>query len=180
MCTPQAAAIFQIIGTVAQYSARVQQTQMENTRREEARRNAARARDIQANQLAIRVKQEQDVKAQQEFDNQIAIMEAKSASKLANFGSGLAGNIIRNWGNYYDRSKLTSATNFNAEIDNLATQYFADLQGLDAQAENRVNQNQPIAEPSPFTMLADVGMTMSEYLQQTSEDRVLDGRNQRI
>jgi len=180
MCTPQAAAIFQVIGTVAQYSARVQQTQMENARREEARRNAARARDIQANQLAIRVKQEQDVKAQQEFDNQIAIMEAKSASKLANFGSGLAGNIIRNWGNYYDRSKLTSATNFNAEIDNLATQYFADLQGLDAQAENRVNQNQPIAEPSPFTMLADVGMTMSEYLQQTSEDRVLDGRNQRI
>ena len=180
MCTPQAAAIFQVIGTVAQYSARVQQTQMENARREEARRNAARARDIQANQLAIRVKQEQDVKAQQEFDNQIAIMEAKSASKLANFGSGLAGNIIRNWGNYYERSKLTSATNFNAEIDNLATQYFADLQGLDAQAENRVNQNQPIAEPSPFTMLADVGMTMSEYLQQTSEDRVLDGRNQRI
>ena len=180
MCTPQAAASFQVIGTVAQYSARVQQTNMENARREEARRNAARARDIQANQLAIRVKQEQDVKAQQEFDNQIAIMEAKSASKLANFGSGLAGNIIRNWGNYYDRSKLTSATNFNAEIDNLATQYFADLQGLDAQAENRVNQNQPIAEPSPFTMLADVGMTMSEYLQQTSEDRVLDGRNQRI
>ena len=79
MCTPQAAAIFQVIGTVAQYSARVQQTQMENARREEARRNAARARDIQANQLAIRVKQEQDVKAQQEFDNQIAIMEAKSA-----------------------------------------------------------------------------------------------------
>ncbi len=180
MCTPQAAAIFQVIGTVAQYSARVQQTQMENTRREEARRNAARARDIQASQLAIRVKQEQDVKAQKEFDNQIAIMEAKSASKLANFGSGLAGNIIRNWGNYYDRSKLTSATNINTEIENLATQYFADLQGLDAQAENRVNQNQPIAEPSPFTMLADVGMTMSEYLQQTSEDRVLDGRNQRI
>ena len=180
MCTPQAAAIFQIIGTVAQYSARVQQTQMENARREEARRNAARARDIQANQLAIRVKQEQDVKAQQEFDNQIAIMEKDAASKLANFGSGLGGNIIRNWGNYYERSKLTSATNFNAEIDNLATQYFADLQGLDAQAENRVNQNQPIAEPSPFTMLADVGMTMSEYLQQTSEDRVLDGRNQRI
>ena len=64
--------------------------------------------------------------------------------------------------------------------DNLATQYFADLQGLDAQAENRVNQNQPIAEPSPFTMLADVGMTMSEYLQQTSPDRVLDAtRNPR-
>ena len=85
-----------------------------------------------------------------------------------------------NWGNYYERSKLTSATNFNAEIDNLATQYFADLQGLDAQAENRVNQNQPIAEPSPFTMLADVGMTMSEYIQQTSQDRVLDAtRNPR-
>ena len=84
MCTPQAAAIFQVIGTVAQYSARVQQTQMENTRREEARRNAARARDIQANQLAIRVKQEQDVKAQQEFDNQISIMEKDAASKLAN------------------------------------------------------------------------------------------------
>jgi len=180
MCTPQAAAIFQVIGTVAQYSARVQQTQMENTRREEARRNAARARDIQANQLAIRVKQEQDVKAQQEFDNQIAILEQKSASKLGNLSSGVSGNLLRNWGNYYDRSKLTSATNFNAEIDNLATQYFADLQGLDAQAENRVNQNQPIAEPSPFTMLADVGMTMSEYLQQTSPDRVLDAtRNPR-
>ena len=53
MCTPQAAAIFQVIGTVAQYSARVQQTQMENTRREEARRNAARARDIQSYHLAI-------------------------------------------------------------------------------------------------------------------------------
>ena len=58
MCTPQAAAIFQVIGTVAQYSARVQQTNMENARREEARRNAARARDIQASQLAIRVKQD--------------------------------------------------------------------------------------------------------------------------
>ena len=159
MCTPQAAAIFQVIGTVAQYSARVQQTQMENARREEARRNAARARDIQANQLAIRVKQEQDVKAQQEFDNQIAILEQKSASKLCNLSSGISGNLLRNWGNYYDRSKLTSATNFNAEIDNLATQYFADLQGLDAQAENRDNQNQPIAAPSPFMMLADVGMT---------------------
>ena len=177
MCTPQAAAIFQVIGTVAQYSARVQQTQMENQRREMARQSAARARDIQANQLAIRVKQEQDVKAQKEFDNQIAIMEAKSASKLANLGSGLAGNILRNWGNYYDRSKLTSATNFNTEIQNLATQYFADLQGLDAQAENRINQNQPVANPNPFTMLADVGMSMAEYAQATSEDRVYDGRN---
>ena len=72
--------------------------------------------------------------------------------------------------------KLTSATNFNTEIENLATQYFADLQGLDAQAENRVNQNQPIAEPSPFTMLADIGMTTAEYLQNTSEDRVLDAK----
>ena len=180
MCTPQASAIFQVIGAVAQYSARVQQTNMENARREEARRNASRARDIQASQLAIRVKQEQDVKAQQEFDNQIAILEQKSASKLGNLASGVSGNLLRNWGNYYDRSKLTSATNFNAEIDNLATQYFADLQGLDAQAENRVNQNQPIAAPSPFMMLADVGMTTAEYLQNTSEDRVLDGsRNPR-
>ena len=108
MCTPQAAAIFQVIGTVAQYSARVQQTNAENARREQARLNAARARDIQANQLAIRVKQEQDVKSQKEFDNQIAIMEAKSASKLANLGSGLAGNILRNWGNYYDRSEKSN------------------------------------------------------------------------
>ena len=179
MCTPQAAAIFQVIGTVAQFSARQQQAQMENQRREQARLNAAQARDIQANQLAIRVKQEQDVKAQQEFDNQIAIMEAKSASKLGNLASGVSGNLLRNWGNYYDRSKLTSATNFNTEIDNLATQYFADLQGLDAQAENRVNQNQPIAEPNPLTMFADIGMTMAEYAQATSEDRVLDGRNPR-
>ena len=180
MCTPQAAAIFQVIGTVAQFSARQQQAQMENARREQARLNAARARDIQANQLAIRVKQEQDVKAQEEFDNQIAVMEAKEASKLANIGSGLGGNILRNWGNYYERSKLTSATNFNTEIDNLATQYFADLQGLDAQAENRVNQNQPVAEPNPLMMFADIGMTMAEYAQATSEDRVLDGRNQKI
>ena len=80
----------------------------------------------------------------------------KEASKLANIGSGLGGNILRNWGNYYERSKLTSATNFNTEIDNLATQYFADLQGLDAQAENRVNQNQPVAEPNPLMMFADI------------------------
>ena len=180
MCTPQATAIFQVIGAVAQYSARVQQTNAENAQREQARRNASRARDIQASQLAIRVKQEQDVKAQQEFDNQIAILEKKEASKLGNLASGVSGNLLRNWGNYYDRSKLTSATNFNAEIDNLATQYFADLRGLDAQAENRVNQNQPIASPSPFTMLADIGMTTAEYLQNTSEDRVLDGsRNPR-
>ena len=180
MCTPQAAAIFQVIGTVAQYSARVQQTQMENQRRAMARQSAARARDIQASQLAIRVQQEKDVKAQQEFDNQIAIMEAKSASKLGNLASGISGNLLRNWGNYYDRSKLTSATNFNTEIENLSTQYFADLQGLDAQAENRINQNQPVANPNPFTMLADVGMSMAEYAQATSEDRVYDGRNQRI
>ena len=179
MCTQAAVAMFQIIGTVAQFSARQQQAQMENQRREQSRLNAARARDIQANQLAIRVKQEQDVKAQQEFDNQIAIMEAKSASKLGNLASGVSGNLLRNWGNYYDRSKLTSATNFNTEIDNLATQYFADLQGLDAQAENRVNQNQPVAEPNPLTMFADIGMTMAEYAQATSEDRVLDGRNPR-
>ena len=179
MCTQAAVAMFQIIGTVAQFSARQQQAQMENQRREQARLNAARARDIQANQLAIRVKQEQDVKSQKEFDNQIAIMEAKSASKLGNLASGVSGNLLRNWGNYYDRSKLTSATNFNTEIDNLATQYFADLQGLDAQAENRVNQNQPIAEPNPLTMFADIGMTMAEYAQATSEDRVLDGRNPR-
>ena len=68
MCTPQAAAIFQVIGTVAQYSARVQQTNAENARREQARINAAQARDIQASQLATRVKQEQDVKSQKEFD----------------------------------------------------------------------------------------------------------------
>ena len=179
MCTQAAVAMFQIIGTVAQFSARQQQAQMENQRREQARLNAAQARDIQANQLAIRVKQEQDVKSQKEFDNQIAIMEAKSASKLGNLASGVSGNLLRNWGNYYDRSKLTSATNFNTEIDNLATQYFADLQGLDAQAENRVNQNQPIAEPNPLTMFADIGMTMAEYAQATSEDRVLDGRNPR-
>ena len=36
MCT-QAAAMFKIIGTVAQYSSKVQQTNMENARREEAR-----------------------------------------------------------------------------------------------------------------------------------------------
>ena len=179
MCTQAAVAMFQIIGTVAKFSARQQQAQMENQRREQARLNAAQARDIQANQLAIRVKQEQDVKSQKEFDNQIAIMEAKSASKLGNLASGVSGNLLRNWGNYYDRSKLTSATNFNTEIDNLATQYFADLQGLDAQAENRVNQNQPIAEPNPLMMFADIGMTMAEYAQATSEDRVLDGRNPR-
>ena len=104
-----------------------------------------------------------------------AAAAAREASKLANISSGLGGNLLRNWGNYYDRSKLTSATNFNTEIDNLATQYFADLQGFDAEADNRVNQNQPISQPSPFVMLADVGMTTAEYLQNTSEDRVLDG-----
>jgi len=180
MCTQAAVAMFQIIGTIAEYQSKVQHTQMENARREENRRMAAQARDIKANQLAIRVKQEQDVKSQQEFDNQIAVMEAKEASKLANISSGLGGNLLRNWGNYYDRSKLTSATNFNTEIDNLATQYFADLQGFDAEAENRVNQNQPTAMPNPLMMLADVGMTVAEYAQATSVDRPLDGRNQRF
>ena len=83
MCTQAAVAMFQIIGTIAEYQSKVQHTQMENARREENRRMAAQARDIKANQLAIRVKQEQDVKSQQEFDNQIAVMEAKEASKLA-------------------------------------------------------------------------------------------------
>ena len=67
MCTQAAVAMFQIIGTIAEYQSKVQHTQMENARREENRRMAAQARDIKANQLAIRVKQEQDVKAQQEF-----------------------------------------------------------------------------------------------------------------
>ena len=165
MCTPQAAAIFQIIGTVAQYSARVQQTNAENAQREQARLNAARARDIQANQLAIRVKQEEDVRTQKQIDKQIEVLEKKSKSKLGNLEAGVAGRMLSTIMNDYDRKALTSATNFRAENEGIAQQYFWRLQGLDAQAENRVNQNQPLADPNPFIMLADIGMTMAEYQQ---------------
>lgn len=175
MCTEAAVAMFKIIGSVAQYQAKVQQTNAMNAQREQARINAAQARDIQASQLAIRVKQEQDVRTQKQIDKQIEVLEKKSKSKLGNLEAGVAGRMLTTIMNDYDRKALTSATNFRAENEGLAQQYFWRLQGLDAQAENRVNQNQPISSPSPFVMLADVGMTTAEYLQNTSEDRVLDG-----
>ena len=177
MCTPQAAAIFQVIGTVAQFSARQQQVQMENAQREQARLNAAIARDIQSSQLAIRVKQEQDVRTQKQIDKQIEVLEKKSKSKLGNLEAGVAGRMLATIMNDYDRKALTSATNFRAENENLAQQYFWRLQGLDAQAENRVNQNQPLPMPSPFLILADIGMTMAEYQQ--NQERA-DYRNEPI
>lgn len=178
MCSWQAVmAVSSIASSVVQYQGRVQQTQMENARREQARLNAARARDIQASQLAIRTKQEQDVRTQKEIDLQVVALEKKSKSKLGNLEAGVAGRMLRTIMNDYDRKILTSATNYGAENENIAQQYFWQLQGFDAQAENRVNQNQPEAMPNPMMLVADIGMSMAEYQQRMER---ADFRNEPI
>lgn len=63
----------------------------------------------------------------------------------------------------YERDTLTSATNFNTEMTGMIAQNTMDRAGLESKAQGRINQFQPVSQPTPWMMMADVGMSVGEY-----------------
>lgn len=164
MCDPVTAMTIASIGSsVVQFADASQQAKMTNKRNAAARLQITQARDDKNRQSILQTEQLQAQKAQEKMDSNIEAMELTSRAALSAGEAGVAGRVVDAVMTKYERDRLTTNTNINADIDNLGVQGMYDRRGIEAEAQSQINQYQPVKGPSVLGLVAEIGLAGANH-----------------
>lgn len=163
MCEPATLLTMAKIGSaVVSFAAQQQQADATNARNATARLQITQARDDKVRQQALQESQQKEQQLQKKIDSNIQAMELTSRASVSAGEAGVAGRVVDAIMTKYERDRLTTNTNINADIENLALQGTFDRKGIESEAISQINQYQPVQGPSVLGLVADIGMSYAE------------------
>jgi hypothetical protein len=163
MCEPTLATALLISGaqSVLQIQAANQQYKAQEAQFAQNRNNAIAARDVKARQENLKLQQESEAIAEKKLNQQIEAKEIRGRQIVSAGESGVGGGVLEALVRDTEATNLRNASAANAQVAGLRQQSAVNRQGMDAEAQNRINSVQRGQKPNALAIVA--GNALSAY-----------------